>query len=95
MPGDRPLTAEEVARLDAVAATVHRRGLQTPAAVALAAHRPLGGLAANAVHVLTPILSPVVDPQQLEELAKLLQHPAALDHLLVALEDGPPAETRE
>ena len=86
-----PLSAADLALLDRIAAAVVCRQLQLPALLALESSRPLGRLAANTVHTLTPFLSLAVPPDQIDAATRLMQHPDAIDALADRLRADDPA----
>jgi hypothetical protein len=43
--------------------------------------RPFGFLGAQALHLLSPILTTFTSPEEVERLADLLESPESLDHL--------------
>src|SRR2546427_12443486 len=65
-PGGRPLSPEDVALLERVAATVVERGMATPAILFLESVGPMNFLGSQALHFFTPILE-VAFPQRSEE----------------------------
>jgi hypothetical protein len=86
---DAPLSAEERDRLlDAAAQAVRKRGLEAPAIFALEMHRPFGYLAAHGALLFAPLLGPVLGIDRLRTLAQLLSDPAAVDSLIVRLEEA-------
>ncbi len=91
---DVPLTpSERDALLDAAASAVARRGLQTPVVFALEMHRPFGFLAGQALMVFAPFIGPLLGPEKLQTLSRLLQTPGAVEGLITRL-DAAPAATK-
>ena len=87
LPSDRPFTDDERALIVRLTSTIKRREMQTPAILALESSRPLGTLAANATHALSPLLRGIVSPTDLEAATRLMQHPRTVDALIGALRD--------
>ena len=89
IPGEPPQDAEprtEDTLFDRIAEEVVRRGLVTPAVFFLELHRPLGFLAGQATHLLSPFLGPLLGMQNVRLLARLLEDPASVDRLLERIE---------
>ena len=87
-PGDLSLSPEERDRLlDRVALEVTRRGLETPAILALELHRPLPFLAQQFTVLCQPMLAPLVGWGTLDNLIRLLDDPRNLDRLLNRIEE--------
>ena len=83
---DEPVTDEERDRLlDATAAAVRKRGLETPAILLLEMHRPLGYVASHAALLFAPMVAPVVGIDRLHRFAQILRDPLAVDGLLERL----------
>jgi 2-polyprenyl-6-methoxyphenol hydroxylase-like FAD-dependent oxidoreductase len=72
--------------LDRIAAQVVRRGMVTPAVFFLEMNRPVGFLAGQATHVLTPFLAALIGLETVRKLAHLLEDPANVDRLLERIE---------
>jgi len=84
---DAPLPpAERDALLDAAAHAVARRSLQTPVLFALEMHRPFGFLAGQTLMVFAPLVGPLLGPERLQTLSRLLQTPGAVDGLIARIE---------
>jgi hypothetical protein len=81
-----PNTEEEDRLLDRVAEQVVRRGLVTPAVFFLEMNRPLGFLAGQATHLLTPFLAALFGLKTVQALAALLEEPGSVDRLLDRIE---------
>ena len=85
---DEPLTPDERERLlDTAAEAVVRRGLQTPALFALEMHRPLGFIASQGLIVLGPLLGPLIGIERMQNAARLLREPDALDAIIARIEE--------
>ena len=94
LPQSRPLTPDEAALLDDLAARVRRRGLEGPAVLAVESVRPLGTLAANGTYALQPFLELLLDPAQIETATRLMQHPGAIDRFVAAINGTPDVADR-
>ncbi len=84
--GAEQLTAAEEALVERFCRALVRRRLTAAAMVALETVRPLSGLAAQALYFLSPLLSLVVSPNQIDQWAAFLQRPDALEILCQRLE---------
>src|SRR2546427_1219460 len=71
-PEGQPLSPEDVALLERVAATVVERGMAMPAILFLESVGPMSFLGSQALHFFTPILE-VIFPQRSEEHTSELQ----------------------
>jgi hypothetical protein len=80
------LTAEDLALLTRVAESVVRRGMATPATVALESIGPLNFLGSQALHVLTPFLELAFSPLDLERIAALLERRETIPRLIALIE---------
>ena len=83
-PDSEPRTEDIL--FDQVAEQVVRRGLATPAVFFLELNRPLGFLAGQATHLLSPFLGPLFGLGNVRRLAQLLEDPASVDRLLDRIE---------
>lgn len=72
--------------IDRLCHEIARRRLTTPAVLYLEMSRPLGFLAAQAIHFFTPLISLFTDRQGHREFAEFLEHRGAIDYLLDRLE---------
>lgn len=70
---ESPLEAEDLGLLDRFARLLADRGLTTPAIFLVESLIPLGFLAGQLVHALTPIMGVVASPDDIERLARLLE----------------------
>lgn len=70
---DSRLEAEDLALFDRVARLLADRELTTPAIFLVESLVPLGFLAGQLVHALTPVMGMVVSPDEIERLARLLE----------------------
>lgn len=91
-PEGEPLSAEDVALLDRVAAAVVERGMAVPAVVFLESVGPMNFLGSQALHFFTPILEVVFPQRDIERVALLLERRDTLSRLAVLIERQ--AETR-
>jgi hypothetical protein len=80
--------------IDRLAAWIRGRGLAAPALVLLETSRPLLPIGAQLVLLLQPLLGalgpglgPLGDDEALSEMARWLEDPAAVDRMLVRLEE--------
>jgi len=88
---DDPLPAEERETiLNGLAAAVARRGLQTPAILALEMHRPLAFTLSQGMVVFAPLFAPLLGLERMERAARLLQEPDAIDALVERIENWAP-----
>lgn len=85
-PAGEPLTAEDVALLDRVAAAVVERGMAVPAVVFLESVGPMNFLGSQALHFFTPILEVVFPQRDIERVALLLERRDTLSRLAVLIE---------
>lgn len=70
---DSRLDAEDLALLDRFARLIADRGLATPAIFLVESLVPLGFLASQLVHALTPMMGMVAPPDEIERLARVLE----------------------
>lgn len=63
-----------------------RRRLSVPALLALEMSRPLGYLAAQAIHFLTPLIAAVTDAQGHKHLAAFLERRQSVEYLCTRIE---------
>ncbi len=88
---DSRLDAEDLALLDRCARLLADRGLATPAIFLVESLVPLGFLAGQLVHALTPIMGMVASPDDVERLARVLERretPALFVDRLRLMEEG-------
>lgn len=86
---DEPLSlAEREELLDRLADAVARRGLQTPAVLALEMHRPLAFIASQGLIVAGPLLGGLLGIERVQRVSRLLREPGALDALLARIENA-------
>lgn len=63
-----------------------RRRLSVPALLALEMSRPLGYLAAQAIHFLTPLIATVTDAEGHKHLAAFLERRQSVEYLCTRIE---------
>jgi hypothetical protein len=85
-PEGQPLTTEEQALLEKVAATVVNRRMAGPALLFLESAGPMNFLSSQALHFLTPILDLACDARELEQAACLLERRDAIPRLIELIE---------
>ncbi len=85
---DEPLAPEERETLLArIADAVTRRGLETPALLALEMHRPAAFLASQGLIVFGPLLGPLLGLERMQNVSRLLREPGAVDALIERIEE--------
>ncbi len=80
------LSDEDLALLQRVADSVVRRGMETPATVALESIGPLNFLGSQALHMLTPFLELAFNPVDLERIAVLLERRDTVTRLIALID---------
>ncbi len=85
-PSGDSLSADDLALLNRVAESVVRRGMATPATVALDSIGPLNFLGSQALHVLTPFLELAFNPVDLERIAALLERRETVTRLIALID---------
>lgn len=85
-PEGQPLTTEEQALLEKVAATVVNRRMAGPAVLFLESAGPMNFLSSQALHFLAPILDLACDARELEQAACLLERRDAIPRLIELIE---------
>lgn len=85
-PGEIAPTPEQCEIVDRLCREVVRRGLSTPALMALEMSRPLNVLGASALHMLQPIIATVMNGQAAKEFALFLEHRGSIDFLCARIE---------
>ncbi len=86
-PGPQEPTEEQRLVIDKVCRAVVRRGLTTPAIVALQMSRPLNYLGSQAMHFFRPILATVTDTDGLRHFAEFVEHRGSFEYILTRLEE--------
>ncbi len=88
------LTPEEEATLiEKVATEVEKRRLQVPAVLFLEMHRPLMGIASQAMIAFTPFLGPFMGLDRIQGFSRLAKSPTAVESLIRRLETSTEART--
>ena len=85
-PEGDPLTAEEQALLEKIAATVVTRRMAGPSVLFLESAGPMNFLGSQALHFLIPILDLACDAPELEQAARLLERRDAIPRLIELIE---------
>ena len=85
-PESQPLSLEDLALLERVAATVAERGMATPAILFLESVGPMNFLGSQALHFFTPLLEVVFPQRDVEHVAHLLERRDTLSRLTVLIE---------
>ncbi|MDI9641634.1 hypothetical protein QPK87_17605 [Kamptonema cortianum] len=67
---------------------ISRRGMETPAIFFFEMHKPLSGLAANAMIVTSPFVAPFVGIDSMRDYSRLLQKPGSIEKIVTALEES-------
>jgi hypothetical protein len=88
-PDGQPLTADEQALLEKVAATVVNRRMAGPALLFLESAGPMNFLSSQALHFLAPILELACDAREIERAACLLERRDAIPRLIELIEAKP------
>ncbi|MDE3225467.1 MAG: hypothetical protein KGN30_08665 [Nitrospirota bacterium] len=83
---DKPLTAEETALLEKVAATIVSRRMSGPALLFLESAGPMNFLGSQALHFLAPILDLACDAREVELAAHLLERRDAISRLIAMID---------
>ncbi|TAL12303.1 MAG: hypothetical protein EPO02_02050 [Nitrospirae bacterium] len=91
-PAGQPLSAEDIALLERVAAAVVEREMAVPAVMFLESVGPMNFLGSQALHFFTPILEVVFPQRDIERVALLLERRDTLSRLAILIERR--AETR-
>ena len=90
---EEPLSPEDQALLDRLAAWVSARRLETPAVLFLESVRPMSFVGAQAMYFLEPFARAVFNASEYERLARLLERRSNLELLVRAIETA--ADRRE
>ena len=85
-PAGQPLSAEDVALLDRVAAAVVAREMAAPAVMFLESVGPMNFLGSQALHFFTPVLEVVFSQRDVERVALLLERRDTLSRLAALIE---------
>jgi hypothetical protein len=76
----------EEALLDDAARAIFKRGLITPAIIALEMHKPLATVGANSSIVITPFLVPLFGYEAVHDYSRLFQKKDNVERLIQRLE---------
>jgi len=87
-PEGQPLSPEDLALLERVAAAVVERGMATPAVLFLESVGPMNFLGSQALHFFTPLLEVVFPQRDVERVAFLLERRDTLSRLVAMIESG-------
>ncbi|MDQ7773657.1 MAG: hypothetical protein RDU13_09045 [Elusimicrobiales bacterium] len=90
LPSHRPVTEEEKALLEKVAAKVRARSLGQVASLALESSRPLHNIGSQAVVFLMPFITILFKKEEAEKVVALLENPNAISYLIERLEPENP-----
>lgn len=90
LPSERPVTEEEKALLEKIAAKVRERSLGQVAALAMESSRPLHNIGSQAVVFLTPFITILFKKEEADKVVALLENPNAISYLIERLEPAPP-----
>ena len=85
-PEGEPLTVDEQALLEKVAATVVSRQMAGPAVLFLESAGPMNFLSSQALHFLAPVLDLACDAREIERAACLLERRDAIPRLIELIE---------
>ena len=85
-PAGEPLSAEDVALLERVAAAVVERGMAVPSVMFLESVGPMNFLGSQALHFFMPILEVVFPQRDMERVALLLERRDTLSRLAALIE---------
>lgn len=87
LPGDELTPARRDELIGWMVERAARAGMLTPALLLVESHRPVSFLGSQAVHFLAPVLGAVVEPQLVDDLARLLEDRDNIDRLVDRLEE--------
>ena len=85
-PDGLPLSLDEQALLEKVAAAIVSQRMAEPAILFLESAGPMNFLSSQALHFLTPILNMACDVRELEQAARLLERRDAIPRLIELIE---------
>jgi len=86
VPGSEPLSSEEEALLERLAAFVVRRRLSAPAAFFLTSLKPLNYVGSQAMWVLQPLAELFVAPEEFLKAQRLLERRESMELLVQRIE---------
>lgn len=85
-PEVQPLSAEDLALMERVAAAVVKRGMAAPATVFLESMGPMNFLGSQALHFLAPIVECALQGKEVEQVARLLERRDTIPRLIALIE---------
>lgn len=86
---------EESALIAKVSGEIKKRGMEVPAVFFLEMHKPLAGIAGNAMIVGSPFIVPFFGMDNVHDFSRLLQRQGGVERLIQAIETPAPAEGQE
>lgn len=94
LPSRKPVTEEEKALLEKVAAKIRERSLGQVAALALESSRPLHNIGSQALVFLMPFITVLFKKEEAQRIVEMLENPNAVSYLVERLEpeDTPAGE---
>lgn len=81
-----PLTPEEDALLDKIAAQIVKRGMVAPAILFLESIRPMNFVASQAMAFFGPFAGILFNPAEFDTLRELLERRESIEHILSRIE---------
>jgi hypothetical protein len=85
-PEDHPLSPEDAALMERVAAAIVKRGMAAPATVFLESMGPMNFLGSQALHFLAPIIECALQAKEVEQVARLLERRDTIPRLIALIE---------
>ena len=83
-----PLSEEETQQtLDEIAEVIVRRRLVAPAIMFLEMHKPLSFIAGQGMIVAMPLIGPLLGPERMSRLSRLLQDRENIERLIQRIEE--------
>lgn len=89
IPAPREVAPEEKELLDALAEKARGRAMGDLAAMALESTRPLHHLGSQGIVFLSPMLSMILNKEEVSRYAEILENPAAVNYLVERLGADP------
>ncbi len=87
VPSDQgALAPEDLALLERVADTIHRRGMAAPAVMFLESMAPMNFLGSQALHFMNPIIELAFSADEVEQVARLLERRETISRLITLIE---------
>jgi hypothetical protein len=84
--GPRERTAEDEALLDRIATAVVKWGMSVPAVFLLESSKPMSFVGSQFLHFLSPIVHSVLNAQELDRLAVMLERRDTMEVLILRIE---------